>query len=391
MPKIRVLIVDDAVVVRRVVANVLSEDPELEVVGTAPGGRIALAKLTQVNPDAITLDVEMPEMDGLQTLAEIRKTHPLIPVIIFSTVTERGAAITIDALSLGANDYVTKPANVGSVTAAMQRIREELIPKIKALCGRSQGQGKASPRAEQAPREKFTAPDSATPIIRHRGVDVIAIGISTGGPNALAKLIPDLPADFPVPIVIVQHMPPIFTKILADRLNSQSAISVREAVQGDKLAPGHVWVAPGDHHMFLVREDSCVRIELQQGPPENSCRPAADVLFRSVAEVFGSRSVAVVMTGMGQDGLYGCRLIREKGGQVLAQDEETSVVWGMPGYVVNAGLADRVLSLDQIAPEIGRRALTGRSAAIPSHPRRPMTDTPPSPQTQTIRKEEGPH
>jgi two-component system chemotaxis response regulator CheB len=272
MGNIRVLIVDDAVVVRRIVADVLSQDPDLEVVATAATGRIALAKLPQVNPDVIILDVEMPEMDGLATLAAIRKTYPALPVIMFSTVTQRGAAATLDALALGANDYVTKPANVGSVTVAMQRIREELIPKIKALCVRT---------AAVAARSLDNEPKRVRPPVRNgakrhsvAAVEIVAIGVSTGGPNALAALLTALPEDFPVPIVIVQHMPPIFTRFLAERLDSKAAVRVVEAASGDLLRPGGVWIAPGDYHLGLLREGKEVRLRTHRGPPENSCRPA---------------------------------------------------------------------------------------------------------------------
>ena len=358
MPKIRVLIVDDAVVVRRIVSDVLTADPELEVVGTAANGRIALAKITQVNPDVITLDVEMPEMDGLETLAAIRKQYPRLPVIMFSTLTQRGAATTLDALSLGATDYVTKPANVGSVAAAQQSLREQLIPKIKVFCGKAE-------RCAPTPlKVSETVPRSLPPLRTARAggvVDVVAIGVSTGGPNALAELVPALPADFPVPIVIVQHMPPVFTRLLAERLGSQSSLQINEATHGEEVRAGHVYVAPGNYHMIVKREGPVIRVQTNQESPENSCRPAVDVLFRSVADVYGAGSFGVVLTGMGQDGLRGCARIREAGGQNIAQDEASSVVWGMPGFVAKAGLADQVLPLTDIAAEIVRRVRKGRS------------------------------
>lgn len=366
MRKIRVLIVDDAVVVRKMVSDVLAADPVLEVVGTAANGRIGLAKIPQVNPDLVTLDVEMPEMDGLQTLAELRKTYPRLPVIMFSTLTARGAGATLDALSLGANDYVTKPANVGSVAVGLQRIREDLIPKIKALCSgivsvpRPPASFPHPGQLESRPQLRSKPPLEQTSYAPGRRVDVVAIGVSTGGPNALAELLPSLPMDFPVPIVIVQHMPPLFTKLLAERLATKSAIQVHEGFAGALLQPACVWVAPGDFHMTVARDAATVRLQMHQGPPENSCRPAVDVLFRSVAKVYGANTLVVVLTGMGQDGLRGCEEIREVGGQILAQDEESSVVWGMPGFVTQAGLADKILPLSQIAPEITRRVRESR-------------------------------
>jgi two-component system chemotaxis response regulator CheB len=358
MAKARILLVDDAVVIRRLVADVLNRDPALEVVGTAPSGRIALAKIPQVNPDLITLDMEMPDMDGLETLAEIRKTYPKLPVIMFSTLTARGAAATLDALRLGANDYVTKPANVGSVAVAIERVREELIPKIKAFCARVIG---PVPTARPA----WTAPATpAGPPRRVQRVDLLVIGCSTGGPNALAVLVPALPADLPVPILIVQHMPPVFTRSLSERLDAQSNLAVKEAAPGDPVEAGHAYLAPGDYHLEVVRQSLRPVLRTHQAPPENSCRPAADVLFRSAAQAYGPGVLAVVLTGMGQDGLRGCELIREAGGHVVVQDEATSVVWGMPGFVARAGLADKILPLEQIAGEIVRRVAAERRTPV---------------------------
>jgi two-component system chemotaxis response regulator CheB len=352
MPKIRILVVDDAAVFRRLVADELSNDPALEVVGTAANGRIALAKMAQVSPDVVILDIEMPEMDGLATLAELRKSYPRLPVIMFSALTERGAEATLDALALGATDYFTKPTNVGGLGASLEVIREQLIPQIKALCATKGGARGAARGTREAPVPLAPRP---SPLGPRPTVQVLAIGASTGGPNALAEVFGRLPSDFPVPIVIVQHMPPMFTRLLAERLSAQFPIRVQEGSSGRLLQPGHAWIAPGDHHMIVVRDNLQARVVLHQDPPENSCRPAVDVLLRSVARTFGANSLTVVLTGMGQDGLRGCEAVREAGGQILAQDEVTSVVWGMPGYVARAGLADRVLPLSLIADEIMRR------------------------------------
>lgn len=361
MRKIRVLVVDDSTVIRRLLSDSLSNDVELEVAGTAANGKIALAKIPQINPDVITLDMEMPEMDGITTLVEIRKLYPKLPVIMFSTLTQRGAEATLDALSKGANDYVTKPANVGSVTAAMQNVRNELAPKIKAFCPwfkRSTSVAVARPayRPQVANQNKVVG--------KLNRIDVVAIGSSTGGPNALQVVLSRIPEDFPVPIVIVQHMPPIFTKHLANRLDQLCPLRVVEAQRGELVAPGGVWVAPGDFHMLLRRDGTDVRIDLNQGTPENSCRPAVDVLFRSVADVFGGNVLSVVLTGMGQDGARGSDAVRNLGGRIIAQDETTSVVWGMPGAVVQAGLADHILPLDRIADEIVRETTQGRKTRI---------------------------
>jgi two-component system chemotaxis response regulator CheB len=352
VPKIRILVVDDSVVLRRLLTDTFAGDPALEVVGTAANGRLALAKLPQLNPDVVTLDIEMPEMDGLATLKELRKQYPRLPVIMFSALTERGAAATLEALALGATDYFTKPTGEGGLEASVEVLRAQLIPAIKALCLRQTGVPSANSRADKmgvkpaAPRRPQAA---AGP------VQVVAIGASTGGPNALAEIFTHLPATFPVPIVMVQHMPPMFTRLLAERLSSQSPIPVREGLSGGQLRPGQAWIAPGDHHMIVVRDGTQHRLLIHEDPPENSCRPAVDVLFRSVAKTFGGNSLAVILTGMGQDGLRGCELLREAGAQILAQDEATSVVWGMPGFVARAGLADRVLPLSIIPNEILHR------------------------------------
>lgn len=351
MARIRILVVDDSVVIRKVLTEALARDPQLEVVGTASDGKIALAKILQLHPDLITLDVEMPVMNGLETLAEIRKLYSNLPVIMFSTLTERGASATLDALSLGASDYATKPSNTGSPARAMEAIQAELIPKIKALCG----DGKRALKSLPPPR----------PVVKvrkplNRRIEIVAIGTSTGGPNALAEVLPRIPKDFPVPIVVVQHMPPIFTRMLAERLASHSEIPVEEGAAGVLLSPAHSWIAPGNFHMTVARAGVNWRLDLNQNPPEHSCRPAVDVLFRSVATVCHAGVLGVVMTGMGSDGVIGSQRIREAGGEVIIQDEASAVVWGMPGLVYAAGQADAVYPLDQLAPEITRRVLQSR-------------------------------
>jgi two-component system chemotaxis response regulator CheB len=358
MSQIKVLIVDDSVVVRRLLSNVLDGDAALEVVGTAPNGKIALAKISQVNPDLIVLDVEMPEMDGLETLAAIRKIDKNIPVIMFSALTELGAVATLNALALGATDYVTKPHNMKSKEAALEHIREQLIPKIKVFWngGKMPKLGniqvpKSHNNTTQLPiRSGVISSNSAVNF--QSKVQIVAIGVSTGGPNALETILQDLPANFPVPIVIVQHMPPVFTKRLADRLTEKCKIRVEEAVTGVIVEPGVAWIAPGDYHLVLEKQGFRVRIRTHQEARENSCRPAVDVLFRSTAKIYGAGVLGVVLTGMGQDGLLGCQNIREAGGKIIVQDEASSVVWGMPGSVVNSGCADLVVPLQDMAREI---------------------------------------
>ena len=362
MRKIRVLVVDDAVVVRKIVTDTLSGDPDIEVAATAANGKIALQKIPQINPDILTLDIEMPEMDGLETLAEARKLYPTLPIIMFSTLTERGGAKTLEALALGATDYVTKPANVGSVSVAMQRIRDELIPKIKIFCAKKAGLQTSSvivpkPAAKAGTPTVKPSFAKASP---NQKFDILAIGVSTGGPNALAELFPTLPGDLPVPIVLVQHMPPFFTKLLAERLTAKSPLEVQEGKAGEKLEPGKAWIAPGDYHMVLEKKGAGVYLQTNQDPQENSCRPAVDPLFRSVVEIYGAKTLAVILTGMGQDGLRGCEQIKQAGGQVIVQDEQSSVVWGMPGFVARAGLADEVLPLNQVGQKIIAKLKVGR-------------------------------
>lgn len=364
--KIRVMIVDDAVVVRRLITDALSADPDIEVVGTAPNGRVALQKLPMLKPDVVTMDIEMPEMDGLETLTELRKTYTKLPVIMFSTLTERGGQATLEALARGATDYVTKPANVGSVTEGIARCRDELVPKIKWLAGR---RPPPPPVAKVVVPLAVTAVKSGIPHVarppRAARIEAIVIGISTGGPVALSKLIPQLPADLPVPMFVVQHMPPVFTRLLAERLQASSGVRVVEAHHGMKADRGNVYIAPGGHHMIVRRTGDAlgtVVIELNIDPPECSCRPAVDVLFRSAARAYGSALLAGVLTGMGSDGTHGAQAIRAAGGQVIAQDEASSVVWGMPGSVVHAGLADEILPLERFAMTLTRRACAGRDS-----------------------------
>jgi two-component system, chemotaxis family, protein-glutamate methylesterase/glutaminase len=352
--KIRVLLIDDSVVVRRFLSDVISADPELEVSGTAANGRIGLAKIQQTRPDIVIMDVEMPEMCGMEALRKIRRVWPLLPVIMFSSLTQRGATVTLDALEMGANDYVTKPANVGSVDQAQQQVKDDLIPKIRALCGRDRRLVQPIRSAPSQSSGEVNLRDRSTTLTPRR-IEVVAIGASTGGPNALATVVPALPPNFPVPILIVQHMPPFFTAALAERLSSKSAIRVKEASQGDRLKPGHAWIAPGDHHMTIRKCNGEVVVELNQGPRENSCRPSVDVLLRSVAAAYGGATLAVVMTGMGQDGLLGCESVHSSGGTIYVQDEATSVVWGMPGFVARAGLAERILPIDFLGSAIAGR------------------------------------
>jgi len=350
MARIRILIADDSVVARQAVTEALADDPQFEIVGTARNGRIAIEKLTQVKPDVIILDVEMPEMDGLAALTEIRKLTPYLPVIMLSAFTTRGAEVTVEALARGASDYVTKP-KTDDLPSAIAELRAELTPRIVQLCV----------LGEKRRRRQLTGPAVApsAPLLRGKRPEVVAVGSSTGGPNALRELLVGLGPGFPLPVVIVQHMPPMFTRLLAERLSIESGLKVVEATSGEALVPGTVYLAPGDYHMMVARAKEGLAVLLHQGAEVNSCRPSVDVLFRSVAETCGEASLAVVMTGMGSDGLAGCARLHAAHGRVLVQDESTSVVWGMPGLVAQAGLADRVVPLDDMAAEVRRIAGCG--------------------------------
>lgn len=353
MGKVRVLVADDAVVVRRLLTEAISQDPQLEVAAAAANGKLALQRLAQVQPDAVVLDVDMPEMDGIATLKELRKLYPKLPVIMFSAHTDKGAATAIEALISGASDCLGKPTDLPNSEEGIRWLRRELIPKIKAQCHHLLPEndralfvpspGHASGRVDghrRAPRARL---------------DVVAIGVSTGGPQALVEVFSKIGSTPRVPILIVQHMPPLFTKRLADSLNQlRSSVVFHEGEEGMPLEPGHAYIAPGGKHMLLRRAGPSAALHINEAPPENSCRPSADVLFRSVAAAYGAGTLAVVLTGMGTDGLNGCEAVRAAGGRVLAQDQLTSVVWGMPGFVVKAGLADEVLPIGEVGARIGQ-------------------------------------
>jgi two-component system chemotaxis response regulator CheB len=344
--KARVLVVDDSVVVRKLITDALAEDPDIEVVATAAHGRIALAKLELLDVDVVTLDIEMPVMDGLETLLHLREAHPDLPVIMFSTLTERGASSTLTALERGASDYVTKPSNVGSVAESKEAIRTQLVPKILALSARARPSRATGPSAPARPAPTLRVP------VRAGVPEVLVIGSSTGGPDALARVLPQLPADLPVPVLVAQHMPPVFTRQFADRLDAKCRLHVSEAVAGDRIERGRVLIAPGDWHLRVGGRPGAPIAVLDQGPQENFCRPAVDVLFRSAAAYFGPRVLAVVLTGMGSDGALGVIEITKAGGDAIVQDEETSVVWGMPGAAAATGMTSQVLPLDLIAPTV---------------------------------------
>ncbi len=357
---IRVLIVDDSAVARWMIHSVLDAEPDIVVAGTANNGIQALDRLTTIDPDLVILDVEMPEMDGIEALKHIRRGRPDLPVLMFSTLTEKSAATTLEALALGATDYVTKPHKEGGREQAIEAVRSQLVPRIRALARPSPNLGEYVHRIPHEAPSPGPAPARPPGWRAHRPsrIDAILIGASTGGPNALAEVIPLLPASIPAPVFIVQHMPPVFTQMLADRLNNQSALRVLESSPSMRVATGNVYIAQGGVHMVVRRSGAGVLVDADDGPPEHSVKPAVDVLFRSAVDVWGGNLLAVILTGMGEDGLQGCQAVVAAGGVVLAQDASTSLVWGMPGAVTRAGLPAEILPIGDIAGAIARMCLT---------------------------------
>ncbi|MEW6289879.1 MAG: chemotaxis response regulator protein-glutamate methylesterase [Thermodesulfobacteriota bacterium] len=372
--KIRVLVVDDTVLYRKVLSDILARIPDVEVVGTANNGKIALAKIEQLKPDLLTLDFEMPEMDGLTTLRELQRLKLDVAVVMVSAHTSEGAAVTIKALEGGAFDFIAKPDST-SLEQNRESLLRQLRPVIQSVSTRkllrsSLTGAKVQPGARPATPERPVVsgpeakPPVASPVVETPRIvsaapagriAIVAIGVSTGGPNALAEVIPKLPRTFRVPVVIVQHMPPVFTKALADSLNQKSVLNVIEARDEEQLQPGTVYLAPGARQMKVVKRAAGEFLQLTDDPPENHCRPAVDYLFRSVASVYGNRALGVIMTGMGSDGVKGLRLMKQQGGQVIAQDGASCVVFGMPMEAIKAGVTDVVVPLNQIAAEIASR------------------------------------
>ena len=352
MSRIRVLVVDDSVVARRIVEESLADDPQIEVVGTAANGRIALTMVEQLRPDVVTMDMEMPIMDGIDTVRAMRRRGDRCRVIMFTSVSVRDAKKTFAALAAGANDFVTKPTSWITGGVSVAGVAETLVPKIKALMphagpGRTPRTGDPGPGRASADVIRL----AAAPQGPGRPVRVVVIGASMGGSAALLEVLRSI-TRLPVPVVLVQHMAPIFTRQLAEWLNRVCMSTVLESTGGEQLQPGHVYVAPGGHHLELRATDRCVRTVLQEGPLVNSCRPSVDTLFTSAVEVYGGDLLAVVLTGMGSDGLAGAGAVIDAGGAVMVQDEASSLVWGMPGAVARAGLAHQVLPLDEIGDAI---------------------------------------
>ena len=345
---IRVLVVDDSAFMRKAISMMLESDPDIEVISTARDGMEATEKARDLKPDLMTMDVEMPRMDGITAVKKIMKENP-IPILMVSSLTVEGARATMDALAAGAVDFI--PKQLSYVSLDITKIKGDLIAKIKSI---ARDRSRAFSRLVSP---KTFAPRKASPL-KFLSAQIATIGISTGGPFSLQKVIPFLPEDFPLPIAIVQHMPPHFTRSLAERLDSISRVEVCEAEDGMELKKGTVYIAPGGLHLKFKRIGVKVLINISKDPSETLHRPSVDVMFSSAFETFGGRVLATVMTGMGKDGLEGAKLIKSAGGKIIAQNEETCVVYGMPKAIVDAELADAVLPLEEIASAISNAVST---------------------------------
>jgi two-component system chemotaxis response regulator CheB len=344
MEKIRVLVVDDSLVIRRALRECFRADPEIEVIGVAENGLKALEQIKNLKPDVVTLDIEMPEMDGLETLKSLREQGSTIPIIMFSKYTSQGATATLEALELGASDVVAKPEAHGGKGSSCEVVRRQLSTRIRALGRRAHGTFIKDSTLSQDAAAAVTT--DFRPV---KSIEAVGISISTGGPTALIELASALRPGLEVPIFITQHMPPMFTKFLAERLSARGTLPAFEVTDGMEARPGHIYVAPGNFHIEVARRNERVVIKLSQAPLENSCRPSADVMLRSLATTYGSNLLSIVMTGMGQDGRRGCEVVKMTGGTVVAQDQESSLVWGMPRAVISAGLHDAVMPLSAMA------------------------------------------
>jgi len=362
---LRVLVVDDTAVFRLVVSEAIASLPDVEVVGSAENGRMALARISELKPDLVTLDIEMPVMDGIQVLEALRKDGTEVGVLILSALTKKGGELTMKALDLGAFDFITKPAR-GSSRQNREWLASELAPRIRAFARRREI--RKALRRDPIPgppvsmTKQASSPRLLPPLARSVPPEMVVIGVSTGGPAALASLLPLLPASLPVPILIVQHMPPLFSKSLADSLDTKCQLRVKEAEEGELAVAGTVYIAPGGHQMKICpAANGGKQIRITDDPAENHSRPSVDYLFRSVAHSYPGKATAVILTGMGTDGTIGLRLIKRNGGTIIAQDEATCVVFGMPKDAIAAGVVDVIAPLKNIAAEI-LETLKGGSA-----------------------------
>jgi two-component system chemotaxis response regulator CheB len=361
--KLKILVVDDTILYRKIVSEILSELPNVEIVGTASNGKTAIVRIASLKPDLITLDIDMPSMDGIEVLEEINRLEYDVGVIMLSSLTYQGSEMTVKALELGAFDFIPKP-EFDTMEANKQYIKQRFAPMLRSFADRREikkilsGQSSFKSRKSvetliAAPALEPVAVEKSAKVKKRVRSDVVVIGISTGGPKALAALIPELPADINIPILIVQHMPPLFTQSLAKSLDSKSAVRVKEAQDGDIISPNTIFIAPGGKQMKVEKKENGVKfLRICDDPPENSCKPSVDYLFRSVAEHFGEKATGVIMTGMGSDGSLGIEAMKARGAFIIAQDEASCTVFGMPKKPIESGLVDLISPLDKIAAEI---------------------------------------
>lgn len=344
-PVTRVMIVDDSVIIRTLISRILKTSPVIDVVAVAGDGRDAIEKSRQFKPDVILLDLEMPVMDGLSAIPHLLHDHPGAQIILCSALSESGADITLRGLSLGAADFILKPSSLTG-DESKDLFRTGLLDRIGTMARRKKAQSsRINASAERTPTE------IALRALAVKKPSILAIGSSTGGPNALMALFAKL-RRHDIPIVVTQHMPKMFTKILAEQIGKSGATPCHEGAQDMEVLPGHAYVAPGDYHMGFIQKDGRIFIRLNQGPPENFCRPSVDPMLKSLCELYGSGVLAMILTGMGSDGLDGCRHVIQNGGHVMAQDEESSAVWGMPGAVARAGLCFDVAPVVNLAERV---------------------------------------
>ncbi|MEE9441155.1 MAG: chemotaxis response regulator protein-glutamate methylesterase [candidate division Zixibacteria bacterium] len=358
---IRVLVVDDSAFMRKAISMMISDDPEIEVVGTATNGEEGVEKVLELAPDLVTMDIEMPRMDGLTALRKIMKEKPT-PVMMVSSLTSEGAQATLEALDLGAVDFI--PKQLSYVSLDIVKIKQELIAKIKHIKNRKNllmaqyrtrcvsGISAAVKRKRQVAKPLLGVAMPLSSKAGKKNIRVVAVGVSTGGPPALQRVIPQLPKNFPVPILIVQHMPPMFTKTLANRLNGLSALQVKEAEGGESLQGGMVYIAPGDKHMIVNRSGARHAIKLSNEPADTLYKPSVDIMMNSVEDNYRGTAMGVIMTGMGHDGLMAAKRVKKSGGIMIAQDENTCIVYGMPRAVIEAGIVDRISPIERIAADI---------------------------------------
>ncbi|MFK7737132.1 MAG: chemotaxis-specific protein-glutamate methyltransferase CheB [Pirellulaceae bacterium] len=382
-PKFKILLCDDSSLIRKLIKHSLLQAGRFEIVAEASNGKEAIALLADHTPDCIVMDIEMPIMDGVDAVRHIRKLNHSVPILMFSTLTGTGSEATLDALAAGASDYAMKPQAKGHVDDAFEALKKDFVPKLIALASRHkrvqsqvlaqsntkkaengmENGKKTTTATPSAPRQEGSIGENETAHRFNGRVDAVAIGVSTGGPQALQRILSELPSNLEAPVLITQHMPESFIEALACRLDEYSPLNVKRVSHGEALEAGTVYIAAGNANLEVSMKAGTAFASLKNSTPENSCLPAVDPMFRTAAKCFGSNLLAIVLTGMGKDGLEGAKVVKENGGYLLVQDEATSVVWGMPGSCDEAGLPNRVLPIDEIGNEIGRLCMMNRSVA----------------------------